>query len=225
VLLVPVNALVNALYPTLCRLHATDRDGFARTAQGGVKSCLLVVVPLAVGCLAYPDVGIWIFNRHTFGPAEDNLRLLGFYVGLVYVTMVMGTTFAAAGLQRSWTKVQFLCIVVSVVLDPLLVPWFQARNGNGGLGICVSVLASEVLMVAGGLWIAPRGMFDRSVLGFALRVSLAGAAMYGVAWLLFGRLPSLAAAPVAVAAYAVALVAVRVLDRQQLATLRATLRR
>ena len=44
---------------------------------------------------------------------------------------------------------------MSLVLNPLLVPWFQQRAGNGGLGVSVATVVSEVLMVAGGFWLAP----------------------------------------------------------------------
>ena len=43
---------------------------------------------------------------------------------------------------------------MSAVLDPILVPWFQARKHNGGLGICASTVASEVLMLVSGLFLA-----------------------------------------------------------------------
>ena len=39
----------------------------------------------------------------------------------------------AAGRERPWAISQFLCVVVSAALDPILVPWFQAHRGNGGL--------------------------------------------------------------------------------------------
>jgi hypothetical protein len=47
----------------------------------------------------------------------------------------------AAGRQRKWALAQ-PCLVVSLVLDPILIPWAQALYGNG-VGVCVSVVTAE----------------------------------------------------------------------------------
>jgi uncharacterized membrane protein YvlD (DUF360 family) len=71
--------------------------------------------------------------------------------------------------------------VVALVVNPLLVPWFQARTGNGALGTCVGLVISEALVVACGVALSPREIFDKS-LGKSLALALlAGAAMGVVA--------------------------------------------
>jgi O-antigen/teichoic acid export membrane protein len=219
VLVFPATALMTAFYPTLSRLYAEDREGFKRTAAGYLRASMVVVVPLALGCGLYPDLGIRVYSRHAFGPAEDNLRFMSPFILLLYFSMMLGTALAAAGLQRPWAMSQFVCVVVSAVLDPLLVPWFQARSGNGGLGICVSTVLSEALMVVAGVWLAPPGILDRSLvrgLGLAL---LAGGAMVLVARCLSGTTPFIAA-PISVLAYGLCLWAIGGLDSEQLAMLR-----
>jgi len=105
---------------------------------------------------------------------------------------------------------------MSLVLDPLLVPWFQTRTNNGGMGICVSNVGSEILMVAGGIWLLrstggkddedgtnvtqASGIFDQALLRQLALAFVAGLAMIAAARLL-APLPALAAAPVAVAVY------------------------
>jgi O-antigen/teichoic acid export membrane protein len=199
-LVFPASAIVTALYPTLCRLHGEDAETFRRMTTGALRASTAVAVPLAVGTASYADAAIRMFSREAFGPASDNLRLLAPFIVLVYVSMPLGSSLMAAGRQREWAVVQMLCVAVSLVLDPLLVPWFQERFGNGGLGICVATLVSEVLMVAGGVVLVSRGIVTRALVLPLARALLAGAVMAATAWLLRGVTP-FAAAPAALAGY------------------------
>jgi O-antigen/teichoic acid export membrane protein len=223
-LVFPAAALVGALYPTLCRLHNEDQEGFRSTCREALRTASLVVVPLALGTYLYADEAVRIFSRHAFGPAADNLRFLAPFVLLVYLSMPLGSSLMAAGRQRAWAGVQMLCILASVVLDPLLVPWFQQRTGNGGLGICVATLVSEVLMVGGGIWLLPRGVFTRAFVRSLLPPLAAAGAMAVVAWVL-EPVSHFVAAPLSVLAYGAALWALGGLGEEQIATLRAAIAR
>jgi O-antigen/teichoic acid export membrane protein len=223
-LLFPASALIGALYPTLCRLWVEDQQDFRRVIRGSLHSVALLVMPIALGCALYPDIGIAVFSKKSFGPAADDLRVLSVFLFLVYFTMPVGICVMAAGKQRAWSVVQSLCVAVSLVLDPLLTPWFQRRFTNGGLGPCVASVVSEVIVVGCGLVLMPRGVFDarlRRTLYFAM---LSGVAMIVVARLLRSVTPFVAA-PVAVLAYAGALWVTGEIDRSHIAKVKNTLSR
>ena len=223
-LVFPAGALIGALYPTLCRLYEEDRTEYLRMTNRALSTSAIVVVPLAVGTALFADTAIGIFSKEAFGPAADNLRLLSPFILLVYFSMPLGSALLAAGRQSAWAAVQLACVVVSIVLDPLLVPWFQLRTGNGGLGICVATLVSEVLMVSAGVWLTPRGVFDRH---FAKTLSLAfvaGGAMVLVGLLLSSITPFVAA-PASLVAYLVCLWGVGGAEEEQLAVLKGALAR
>jgi O-antigen/teichoic acid export membrane protein len=224
VLTIPAGAIISALYPTLCRLWVENQDEYRKTARSAFRVCITLVMPLAIGCAVYNEIGVRIFNRQTFAPAEDNLRVLSGFVLLVYLTMVMGTCITAAGRQRAWASWQFLCVVVSAVADPFLIPYFQKHHGNGGLAVSYTTVASEILMFAGGVWMSPRGIFDRTVVRSALQVCVAGGVMVGVARLLWGLTPFVAA-PIAIAAYSAALFAIGGIDKEQLRMLKSVLKK
>lgn len=196
----PAVALGTALYPTLTRLKLEDEKGFHSTLSSALSFSAMVVAPMALGCFLYPDVGVRLFNRGSFAPAEDNLRILSLFVILVYFTIVLGYGLMAADKQKPWAVTQMLCVLVSVVLDPLLIPWFQSRNGNGGLGVSVASVLSELVMLAVGVWLSPRGLFDGKFIKRLLYVCLAAGAMAAVAYALRGLSPFIAA-PLAVIGY------------------------
>ncbi len=218
-LIFPGSALIGALYPTLCRLHVESSDGFSHTAKTALRTATMLVVPAAVGCFCYPDIGVLIFSRDSYLPAEDNLRVASAFVFLVYFTMVIGICLAAIGKQRAWAVAQCLCVLTSVVLDPILIPWFQTHKGNGGLGVCVASVVSETVMLSSGVWLLPRGFFDLGTLRSLGIAALAGGAMSLVAWLLTDINPFLAA-PIALVGYGGALWLLGGVDKEQVATVR-----
>jgi O-antigen/teichoic acid export membrane protein len=140
-----------------------------------------------------------IYGKASFANAAVDLRVLSAYVLLVYTSVVLGNAIAAARLQFRWAIAQTFCLLVSLVLDPLLIPWFEAWLHNGSLGVCVSVVIAEVAMVATGLFMLPAGSVQRSLLR-TLGRSLAGAAAMAGAGLLLADWPVLAI-PASVAAY------------------------
>jgi len=218
VLIFPATALIGALYPTLCRLWLSDRDEFLRVTRDSLHSVALVVMPIALGCFLFPDLGILIFSKKAYGPAADDLRVLAAFLFLVYFTMPIGTCVLAAGRQRAWSIVQSLCVAVSLILDPLLTPWFQTHYGNGGLGPSVASVVSELLVVAAGLFFMPPGVFDRRLRRTLFFTVSSGMAMGVVAWAL-RSITAFVAAPAAVLAYGSALWFTGEIDRSHVAKL------
>jgi O-antigen/teichoic acid export membrane protein len=203
-LLFPAASIVGALYPTLCRLRATDTEEFARTASTALRATSLLVVPVALGCVFYPQIGIALYNRSRFGPAEDDLRILGVFLFLLYFSMPVGITIIAAGKERSWALVQLTSVILSLILDPLLIPRFQQRAGNGGLGLCVASVVSELVVLAIAYFLVPPGIFTYRFWRSLAPAAISGAAMAGAA-LALSSIAAVVAAPVAVVVYAACL--------------------
>jgi O-antigen/teichoic acid export membrane protein len=224
VLVFPAAALIGALYPTLCRLHATDPEGFRRATSGALRGTGALVLPIALGCALFPDIGISIYSRDRFGAAENNLRIMSLYIAILYFTMPLGISLIAAGKQRVWAIVLTLCVLVSVLLDPLFVPWFQERYGNGGLGVNTANVVSEVLILTCAVVLTPRGVFDRRFFRTAFSAVLGGVVMAGCARAL-QSFSSFAVAPAAVAAYALVFWFSGGVDKEHLAIVSAAIRR
>jgi O-antigen/teichoic acid export membrane protein len=220
----PASALTATLYPTLSRLYAEDRAAFRATAASALRATPAIAAPIALGCALFPQLGIGLFGNLDYGSAGANLRILAIFVLLLYLTMPLSAALLAAGRQRAWTAAQFGCVAMSAALDPLLIPWFQARNGNGGLGVCISTVAGEVLMVALGLYLLPGGIFDRSQFRSYASVAASGLVMALIA-LALSSLTPYAAAPLALLAYVACLWFTGGLDRAQIGLLYSLVRR
>jgi len=179
-LVFPASALVGALYPTLCRLHQENKDEFVQVARNSLYGVSLLAIPAAVGCGVFPEVGVAIFGIERFWGAADHLRLMSLYVFLVYFSMPLGISILASDRQRAWTLVQCICLVVSLVGNPFLIPYFQRTMGNGAMGTCLTLVLSEVLVVACGIALSSRSLFDRSFVKSFTLASLSGLAMTAV---------------------------------------------
>jgi hypothetical protein len=105
---------------------------------------------------------------------------------------------------------------MSLALDPVLVPWFARHGGNGGVGVCVAAVLSEVLVLVCGVALAPRGVFVPRFWRTLWRACVAGAAMT-VAARALSSLSSFLAAPIALAVFAGTLWAVGGIDKTQVA--------
>ncbi|HEX4385974.1 MAG TPA: polysaccharide biosynthesis C-terminal domain-containing protein, partial [Myxococcales bacterium] len=204
-LTLPASALITSLYPTLSRLWTEDREAWFRLGRGALRSATALAVPLALGCALYPDLGTRIFSRDSFAPAEQNLKVLSGFVFLAYFSMTLGCCLSAAGRQRGWALSQLGCVAISAALDPFLIPYFQSKLHNGGVGVCVATVASEVAMtLAAAVWLSPKGLLDRAFVRSLFAALAGGGAMCAAAWLL-STLNPFVAAPLSLTAYLVVL--------------------
>jgi O-antigen/teichoic acid export membrane protein len=224
ILVFPASALLAALYPTLCRLHASDLGAYRATGAEALHTVAVVVMPVALGCALFPDLGIMIFSQASYAPAQGDLRLLAIYVLFVYFSMSIGACLASSGRQMAWAALQSVCVMISALCDPPLIRWFQAELGNGGLGVCVTTAVSESLMVVGGLALLPPGLLDRALLRKLAAALAAGAVMALCAWLT-SALPQLARAALAVLVYGLSAFLLGAIDGRELREFAGSLRR
>jgi O-antigen/teichoic acid export membrane protein len=202
-LIFPAGALIGALYPTLCRLHAENKDEFARVTRDALYAVGLLAVPAAVGCGLFAELGVAIFGLEKFAGAVPHLQVMSAFIFLVYFSMPLGSCALASNRQRPWAIAQGACILIAVCANPFLIPFFEKRTGNGALGTCVTLVLSEAFVVGCGVALAPRGVFNRELAKSLALAGLSGAAMAVVAWLT-KPLSLFVAVPAAVSTYAAA---------------------
>lgn len=224
-LALPVTTLCSALHPTLVRLAHTDPAAYRVTAGNALGTITLLVAPAAVGAGMYPDLGIQLFSKATFQEAEDNLRLLSFFLVLAYITMTSGTAAIAGGKQKAWSVAQLACVAVSAGLDPFLIPYFEEHFGNGGLGVCVSVITGELVILGFALALLPEILLGKTVLRLALASGLGALTMAATAHLTRMVMNPWLSAPIAVLAYVFVLWRMGLLTQERLGGLKAMLRR
>jgi O-antigen/teichoic acid export membrane protein len=207
--------LMTSVFPLLSRYlgSAGDRARAAVTIDAVGDVFLAIGLPIAAGGLVVAPQVIELVAGDGFAQAADPLRILLFAGALAAVSGLLGYALIAGGRQASALRLALVALAFNLVLNVALVP---------GLGIDAAAavaVASEVVMVAGGLWLVRRELALSPRFGIAWRVAVAAAAMAGV----LALVPSDSLAvllPLGLIVYGAALFAVGGVDRRALEALR-----
>jgi O-antigen/teichoic acid export membrane protein len=164
-----------------------------------------------VGTWLFADVVIRIVYGHSgFAPAGAILSVFGLGLFLVFVDSFLATVIIALGRTASFSVLKLATVVLATVLEIFLIPYFQQRSGNGGLGVITSFVVCEPMIFAGMLLLIPRGVVGRTFLLDGAR-AIGSAAVTGMLLRLVPTLPPWVAIPACIALYTATSLAVGLL--------------
>jgi O-antigen/teichoic acid export membrane protein len=180
-LMAPAMVLGGAAFPRLSRA-AKDPAQFRAEIQAAMRPVLLMAAYVAVGTFVCANLAVdVIYGKDRFDPAGPILQIAAPSFFLFFVDVLLGAAIVAAGRALSMAIAKIVNVVVSSGLAFVLVPYFERRFGNGGLGAQLAYGGSELIMFAAALMIIPPGALGRRfVLDFG-RAVLAAAGAVGAA--------------------------------------------
>jgi O-antigen/teichoic acid export membrane protein len=208
--------VMTSVFPLLSNYLAQggSRERARVTIDAAGDVFLAVALPIAAGGLVVAPQVVELVAGEGFGEAADPLRLLLFAGALAAVSGLFGYALIAAGRQASALRLSLAALVLNLALNFALVPPL-------GVDAAAAVaLGSELLMVAGGLWLVRRELGLRPRFRIAWRALAAAAAMAAVLALVPAE-SLLVLLPLGIAVYAAALLALGGIDRRALDALRA----
>jgi O-antigen/teichoic acid export membrane protein len=174
-LVAPSVILASAVYPLFSRA-AGDHQHLQRVVRTTLRPLLLVATLGAVGTYLFADVAVaLIYSEERFGQAADNLRVFAPTLVLIYADMLFGSVLFAVGKAGRLAGVKFAAVVLTTGVGWVLIPIFQSRYGNGGMGVLIAMGAGELLMVVASS-IMVRETLNRRMLLDVARALLAAAA-------------------------------------------------
>jgi O-antigen/teichoic acid export membrane protein len=181
VLLFPAVIMTGALLPTLTRLKVTNPESYQRAARESLRLALVLGAPTAMGTFLFSDRVIpWIFGPG-FEPAAADLKVLSFYLLPLFANITLGTILIISGKQFIWSMMKGVMILISAGLSFWILPYWQHRANNGGIGAAMMVAVGEFGMLTAAVALLPRGLLERSAVLDFLRAVVASAAMAVVA--------------------------------------------
>jgi O-antigen/teichoic acid export membrane protein len=223
-LVAPATILGAAAYPRLSRAagHAAEFRAELRLA---LRPLLGLGALGAVGTYLFADVAVGLIYGHRgFGPAADILRVFSAALFLVCIDVLFMNAVMAVGRSKALAAAKAINVVVCTGLGLLLIPLFQRRAGNGGMGLVAAFGLSEGIMFAASVWLLPRGTLG---LGFLVEIGRAVAAA-AVTLGVFALLPPLSpllGIPLCILVFAAAAAAIGLVRREELRALSAMARR
>lgn len=150
-LVAPAMILGATMYPRLSTLAAQPAE-FSRMLRASFRPLLFVALLGAAGTYLFADVAIAIiYSRRKFGPAGDILRAFTPALMLIYIDLLLAHAILAVGKAGQLAKAKVAAVVVTTGLELVLIPLFQGRVSNGGIGIVLAMAGGELVMVVAAI--------------------------------------------------------------------------
>lgn len=203
--------VLTALFPAFS-VHSTGvGSGFVTLVNRALRMVLLVCIPMTAGiALLAGDLITVLRYPEGFVHAVPLIQILVLHIPVVSVTTILGGVLMVNDRQKQWVVVGCCAALLNPLLNLVAIPLTISLYGNGAIGASVVTVMTECFMLAGALYLRPRGVFDGVTARFALRciaaalpmatvVALAGplwlpwrvglgATVYGMASLALGTL-------------------------------------
>ena len=221
-LLAPAAILGAAAYPRIAR--ASTEPGSGRSVRSAFRPLLWLGALAATGTYLFAGTAIGLIYGPGFEPAATILRVFSPGLFLLFIDILLGNIIYASGGGTGFAIAKIVSVVVGTALNFVLIPLFQERLGNGGVGVVVAFALSELVVFAGALMVMRRGTLEPGTALDAARAVAAG----GLTVLLFHLappIPAWAGIPLCVAAFAAASMALGLVGRRELAFLGTLARR
>jgi O-antigen/teichoic acid export membrane protein len=208
---IPQSAM-GVVFPALSLLGASDRRRLAFAYEKSFKMLALLGLPLAVG-LGVLAASIVHFTRG-FEASIPALQILAPSVVLLFVNNAFIYTLTAINRQLDFTRLALFTLAVNLLLNLVLIPPY------GYLGAAAASTATEVALFAGGWWLLRRQRLSLSFGGGGARV-LASVVVMGIVVYSIRTGPLVVVIILGAAVYVVALIALRALNAEEWAIIRA----
>jgi O-antigen/teichoic acid export membrane protein len=150
-----------AILPVMSKLYGKEDLLMARTTQKGLDFILLAGIPISVVCFYFaPNIIGFLFGIENYAPAIFNLRIFSTGLLLLYVDMVLGTAIIACNKQKQLAMISAVAVLINVGLNYLMIPYTQARTGNGGVGAAIATTITEFFILVCNVAILPKSIFE-----------------------------------------------------------------
>ena len=135
-------ALMNSVFPVLCRDYPDNPAEFRRTVQRALDILWAVAVPMAVfGTLFAGDIVRFLYGE-AFAPSAGALRILIWACAVMFLSVVMPFTFIAARQQNKIIIFGLIGVCLNVGMNLYLIPRY------GFIGASIATAATEVIVLA-----------------------------------------------------------------------------
>jgi len=207
-----------AVFPVFSKLWADSSDSISRTVHKSLDVVLLAGIPVSIGgtLFARPIVSLF-YGLKEFEPTVHLLQIFSIGILLIYIDFVLLPLMFAFDRQRKLSIMAFAAMLLNIGLNLMMIPYFQARYGNGGIGAALATLVTEFFLLVCATMTLPGKVFALSNLVTIVKGFGAGSLMLGaVAVLKDMKIPWTIQASTGVAVYAGAILLLRAVEKDDL---------
>ena len=171
-------AVATAWLPHFVRGFEQGDEKLKHAARQPVELVLLLSLPIAALTAAAADPIIHLLYGSKYANSVPVMVILGLCIPAMYMNIMLSQVLIAMNRQATWTWVMAGTTIVNPLFNLALIPLTQHRYDNGAIGAAISLLLTEIVVVAAGFWLIGRKVFDSGT----GRRTLLGAAAAAAAW-------------------------------------------
>jgi len=223
-LIAPALILASAAFTPLSRV-AREPEQF-REQFATIQRPMLWLAGLGcIGTWLFASVAISVvYGGRNYGPAGIILQIFALGLFLLFIDMLMAVALTALMRSKAVASVKIASVVFGLALELVLVPYFQQLTGNGGIGVTLALVISELLMCLGCALLLPRWVLGPKVLADGGRAVVCAVGT-GVFFHFLPPLTPWLGIPLCIVVFTLLSVATGMVHRGDLGLLRALLRR
>lgn len=169
-----------AWLPRLVSAFERQPEDLAREAQRPIVLVVILSLPICVAATLTAGPVLNLLYGPRYASAVPVMTILAFVIPPMYLNIMLNQVLVASKRQVVWTWVMAGATVVNPILNFLIIPICQRRYGNGAIGAALSLLITEVLIVAIGIRISGYNLLDSASLLRVAKASVAAGAMWAV---------------------------------------------
>ncbi len=221
-LIAPALIVAAASFPRLARAVA-NKGPVKAEIRASLRPVLWLGALAAVGTFLFADEAIaLLYGKHDFAPSGIILKVYapGFF--LLFTNVLFAYAIYAFERATAFSALKVASVAVNTALEFVLIPIFQERLGNGGIGVVTAFVASEVLVFGGGIVLLRHKAIAPEVWADMAR-ALGSAALTLLFFWCMPTLPFLVGAPVCVIAFSLCSVGLGLVRRDDIELFRALL--
>ncbi|MEM7127642.1 MAG: flippase [Chloroflexota bacterium] len=176
-------AFITSIYPVFSRLFVNEDEPLKALMSKSFDAMYLLSVPIGLGLFLIAKPLVTLLYGTEFIPSGPVLAVFGIVLILTYLNMLIGQFLISIDRQRAWAMVMAAATLATIPLDLWLIPWTEANWANGAIGGAIAFVITEMGMLLSGVFLLPKGTLGLANVWTALRTTICGLVMLGIAWL------------------------------------------
>jgi O-antigen/teichoic acid export membrane protein len=123
-------AFAGSIYPVLSKAFVSSHNFLQSAYQKSFHYLFIIGMPIAIGTTLLSDKIILFIYKADFVHSIIALQILIWTIPIIYLTYISGTILAAIDKQSIALKINFLCMVLNIVLNFILIPKYSLLGAS-----------------------------------------------------------------------------------------------
>lgn len=142
-------AFTASLYPAFSSYWKSNREQLAITFERAMNYLIIISLPISIGTVFLADKILLLLKPEYF-EAKLSLQIIMVALVFVFINFPIGSILNACDRQKTNTNNMGIALMLSIILNLILIPKFQA------VGASITVLITNIVMFMLGIYTVPK---------------------------------------------------------------------